>query len=145
MVYLPPNGLQFGRIATAFGEGLRALLRILAVHSILITEILIVIVLVVLQLSRNSYHNSGLEVRNSITLWKPKHCGQGCGASAGVRAAAGAAGADTFWSEPEPEPSKRKLGGSGSEKGYNCGKKKSSSKIKRNSRAKSLPKFVINN
>ena len=50
---------------------------------------------------------------------------QGCGA--------GAAGADTFWSEPEPEPPKRfawsrsrsrqKRGGSGSEKGYNCGKK----------------------
>ena len=53
---------------------------------------------------------------------------QGCGAGAG------AAGADTFWSEPEPEPPKRfarsrsrsrqKWGGSGSEKGYNCGKKK---------------------
>ena len=53
---------------------------------------------------------------------------QGCGAGAG------AAGADTFWSEPEPEPdpskrfarsrSRQKLGGSGSEKGYNFGKKK---------------------
>ena len=54
---------------------------------------------------------------------------QGCGAEAG------AAGADTFWPEPEPEPPKRfvrsrsrsrscqKRCGSGSEKGYNCGKK----------------------
>ena len=55
-------------------------------------------------------------------------CGQGCGAGAG----AGAAGAHTFWSElePEPEPPKRfawsrsrkKQGGSGPEKGHNCGK-----------------------
>ena len=59
---------------------------------------------------------------------------QGCGAGAG--AGAGAAGADTFWSEPEPEPeppkrftrsrsrsrSRKKRCGSGSEKGYNCGK-----------------------
>ena len=81
---------------------------------------------------------------------------QGCGAGAGT--GAGAAGADTFWSEPEPEPeppkrfarsrsrswSRQKWGGSGSEKGYNCGKK-NSRKIKRNSRTKSLPKFVINN
>ena len=49
-------------------------------------------------------------------------CKQGCGAGAG------AAGTDTFWSEPE-QP-KRLLGaeagtvknsGSGSENGYNCG------------------------
>ena len=54
-------------------------------------------------------------------------CGQGCGAGAGA-----GAGADTFWSEPETEPPKRfarsrsrkKQGGSGSEKGYNCGKVK---------------------
>ena len=46
-----------------------------------------------------------------------------------VGAGDGAAGADTFWSKPELEPSKRsrsrqKRGGSGSEKGYNCGKKR---------------------
>ena len=81
---------------------------------------------------------------------------QGCGAGAG----AGAAGADRFWSEPEPEPeppkrfarsrswsrSRQKRGGSGSEKGYNCGKKKQNeSEITRNSRTNSLPKFYINN
>ena len=82
---------------------------------------------------------------------------QGCGAGAG--AGAGAAGADRFWSEPEPEPeppkrfarsrsrsrSRQKRGGSGSEKGYNCGKKKNESEITRNSRTNSLPKFYINN
>ena len=83
---------------------------------------------------------------------------QGCGAGAG--AGAGAAGADRFWSEPEPEPeppkrfarsrsrsrSRQKRGGSGSEKGYNCGKKKQNdSEITRNSRTNSLPKFYISN
>ena len=58
--------------------------------------------------------------------------------------------------EPEPEPPKRfapsrsrsrshqKRGGSGSEKGYNCGKE-NNSEATRNSRTNSLPKLFINN
>ena len=71
---------------------------------------------------------------DDVIMWPQ----QGCGAGAG--AGAGAARADTFWSEPEPESPERfarswsrsrnrqKWGGSGSEKGYNCGKKKTAAK-----------------
>ena len=62
--------------------------------------------------------------------------------------------------EPEPEPpepthfgrirsrsrswSRQKLG-SGSEKGYNCSKRRNNGEITRNSRTNSLAKFTINN
>ena len=68
-------------------------------------------------------------------------CNQGCGAGAGAGAA------ETVCSQPEPESEPSKTGPvSGSEKGYNCGKKKQNeSEITRNSRTNSLPKFYINN
>ena len=77
---------------------------------------------------------------------------QGCGAGAG--AGAGAAGVGTFWSEPEPEPEppkrfarsrSRQNGAAPAPKRDTIVARKKNSKIKRNSRTKSLPKFVINN
>ena len=62
----------------------------------------------------------------------------------GVGAGAGAGAAETVCSEPKPEPEPSKMGRLRLRKGIQLWQEKNSSKIKRNSRTKSLPKFVIN-